>query len=380
MNDQTDSAVITPSIWQKLLIFFLLTIVVFIVSFQAPVVQTFAKNLVQVYIFPRESDNDKNNDDNYIVINYTHRINITSDIDLNDTTMRLLNLSRVYLDPQTAYTMKNQTKTVAVFHYGVLRVSNSSEVHSSHEKYIFKPLRENGYTIYRFLHTWTQREDTYVWNEKIKKADIKTELGLFHPPLTAYSIHDSQEDFIKSVNFSLYFNQRLYEELGDNGKGEWHPYLVRNLLWGMQSLKRAAHLAAYLEVMNNRSFDLVFCMRPDTIVKQFNLNDFLQNIVPKQPHVKVYTPGYSKGEGANDQFSIVVGSMAYALPLYERYDSLLEYRKTLGRVVSEKVMRYQLEKYYPKACGELFYRHALVGRKGKRFLRRTLIKRKVGRY
>lgn len=314
------------------------------------------------YVFPNEQNEteifrnlSRNND--------THRL--SNETSYTEFSNFQLNFSSLVVDLQRVNSMKNQNKKVAIIHYGILRANKSDEVHASYEKFVFKPLRDNGYEIYRFLHTWRQDEDSYVWDKKIKKANITHELSLFHPPLAAYSVSDSQEEFMKNVNFSHYFNQTLFNLIGDNGRGEWFPFLVRNLLWGLQSLKRAAHLAALFEKLSSQTFDIVFCMRPDTIIENLNLIEFLKTIHLK-PKIRVYIPNYMKGNGANDQFAIVLGNMTYALPLFERYDSLREYRKTRGRIVSEEVMRYQLKKFYANQTGELPYRHKLVGRTGRR--------------
>lgn len=215
---------------------------------------------------------------------------------------------------------------VAICYWGLTR--STKLVYTTHHEHVFNILKQNNINYKIFMHTW-QTDTNIVWNKIYNTPLDYEEYKLLSPDF--YKI-DNQDDFLKEIipNFSLYFDQNLYNK---NPSLEWEPYLVRNHMCALESLKRVTN-------MLNEEFTHVIYLRPDVdIFTPFNI-DWL-SLKPGE----IMIPDRDNSEGGfNDRFAIVhyTDCKKYA----NRIDNIAEYRKNIGRIVSEHYTRYTIEKYF----------------------------------
>ena len=104
---------------------------------------------------------------------------------------------------------------VAICYFGMTR--STKFVYESHVTNLFNVFTKNNIDYKIYMHTW-KTEHNIIWEEKSNIKIDYDEYKLLNPDV--YSI-DSQNDFLNSITFSDYFNQKLYEKFGGDTPNEW---------------------------------------------------------------------------------------------------------------------------------------------------------------
>lgn len=222
---------------------------------------------------------------------------------------------------------------VAICYWGMTR--STKLVYNSHIDNLFNILNKNNIYYDTFIHSWkTEDNKNIIWENSIDIPIDYEEYKLLNPNF--YTL-DNQDDFTKTLNFKDYFNEELYKIHGGDTHHEWRPKLILNHLCALESQKRV-----YNMVLNNSDtkYDFIIFIRPDVeIFNNFDINWLNFNY-------DITIPNYDHYEGFNDRFCIIPfnNSSKYA----ERIDEIIEFRKNNGRIVSEKYVKFIINKYYQK--------------------------------
>ena len=89
----------------------------------------------------------------------------------------------------------------------------------------------------------------------------------------------------------------------------------------------------------NTEYDYILFIRPDVrILNKFNINWLKENF-------DIMIPNTDHFGGLNDRFAIIPFNKAQFYST--RIDEIIEFRKNNGRIVSEKYVKYIINKYYP---------------------------------
>lgn len=213
---------------------------------------------------------------------------------------------------------------VAVVYWGLTR--SARLVAHTHVTNLYVPLEKAGYKVDRFIHTWTT-SSPMVWGKPDAPVDPSA-IEVFSPIASRI---DSQEEFLQGIQFSDYFDHALWAATGEYGGKEWRPELVRNHLCALESLRRAfqlVHLAKYTYII---------FLRPDMEILQPFPVQSLQNL----PSRGILLTDQAHGEGFNDRFAVMHAETASTYA--NRIEGLKEFRRTRGRIVSEKIVKAIIE-------------------------------------
>ena len=143
-----------------------------------------------------------------------------------------------------------------------------------------------------------------------------------------------QDEFLNSIDFSKYFYKNVYDKYKfDKVKGEWKPNLIKNHLCALESQKRV------LRMVNTNIFNRVIFVRPDVMIK-VKLN--IEKLLNMKKHT-IILPFGDNYEGYNDRFAICTWRNAHEYG--DRINEIIEFRKKNGRIVSEKYVKFIIEKY-----------------------------------
>ena len=139
---------------------------------------------------------------------------------------------------------------------------------------------------------------------------------------------DDQDQFLDTVEFSKYFYEDVWDRYGDDPLvGEWRPGLLRNYLCSLESQKRVT-------AMITSDFRFVMYVRPDVAFS----SDLDCTQIKRLKRNQIILPRFDSHEGFNDRFAVMTLSTA---KLYgSRIDWLPSYRRSRGRIVSEKYTRH----------------------------------------
>ena len=222
----------------------------------------------------------------------------------------------------------NTMTRVAICYWGLTR--STKKIFNSHHTHLFNVLKEHTIDYDVFMHTW-RTENSFIWEEKQDKIDYE-EYKLLEP--NYYQI-DSQDDFLASIKFSDYFNAELYQRYGDSIH-EWKPMLIRNHLCALESQNRVTNMV----LENERKYDYVIYIRPDVFIATTFQVQYLYNTMENQ----ISIPDNEHYSGYNDRFAIV--RYEHCFYYGKRITEIIEFRKTHGRIVSEKYVKYILDKYF----------------------------------
>lgn len=229
----------------------------------------------------------------------------------------------------------NKKKKCAIIYFGLLR--SAKDVYKSHVTHINNELANENIDYKIFIHTWKTKNDIQkVWGRTINIKQNYEDNKYFNP----YKfLIENQEEFIDKLDFSKYFYKHIYDTKGHSRKGEWLPYLVKNHLCALESQKRALKMVEN----ENEHFDYVIFVRPDSLFKQKlpvkKCIDFLNKVKNG-----IIIPSFGSWEGLNDKFAMM--NMSNSTYYANRIDVLPDYRKSFGRIVSEKCTKYIVSKYY----------------------------------
>lgn len=221
----------------------------------------------------------------------------------------------------------------AIVYWGLTR--STKQVYTSHYEHIFSILEKNGLTFKKFMHTWQieSNKQRVWWSVSDKEIDYE-EYKLLN--IDCYCI-ESQDKFLSSLNMKEFFNEDVWKSRGLTRNGEWHPDLITNHLCALESMKRSLGLVEDDISLGNR-FKFIMFVRPDV---RFNNPLPLDKILPFPS--KVHIPNNEHHEGCNDRFA--VANIQNASIYGKRINEIALFRKTVGRISSEKYLKYILTKY-----------------------------------
>jgi len=220
-------------------------------------------------------------------------------------------------------------KKIAICYWGLTR--STKKVYQSHHDKLFKILNDNNYEYDIFMHTWITDENL-IWENKCEIPIDYEEYKLLTPK---YYKLENQTEYLDTIHFSDYFNEELYDRYGGDTPNEWRPKLIRNHLCALESQKRVTNMVSESE----KSYDYVIYIRPDVmLLTQFNIN-----FLDLNPNC-IAIPNNEHHEGYNDRFAIVnyEDCRKYGC----RIDEIIEFRKHHGRIVSEKYVKFIINKYF----------------------------------
>ena len=223
---------------------------------------------------------------------------------------------------------------IAICYFGMTR--STRFVYQSHYEHLFNIFKEHNIEYDIFMHTWKNKNDENIISDPSSREHLCNiqidyeEYKLLNPSF--YKI-ESQDDFLNTINFENYFNEELYKIHGDS-EYEWKPQLIMNHLCALESQKRVYAMATETSI----SYDYIMFIRPDVEI----FNDFEVNWLNSSFDIMI--PDTDHNEGLNDRFAILPFNTCskYA----ERIDEIVEFRKNHGRIVSEKYVKFTINKYY----------------------------------
>jgi hypothetical protein len=232
----------------------------------------------------------------------------------------------------------------AILYFGLTR--STKQVYMSHIMSVYNLLDSYNLSYMKFMHTWRTNDNKQrVWYKTIEKEIDYTEYKLLEPDV--YKI-ENQEDFLNSINMDNYFYKEVYERInmvmanydpqnGYSEDGEWVPELITNHLCALESQKRClGMLEEYIKKGYN--FKQVVFLRPDVRINTlFPLYDILSD-----PDA-IYIPNEEHHSGYNDRFAVM--NYKNACIYGKRIDEIAEFRKTNGKIMSEKYVKYIIHKY-----------------------------------
>lgn len=226
---------------------------------------------------------------------------------------------------------------VAICYWGLK--SSTRLVYETHQQKLFDVLMRAGIDYDVFMHTWKVDKETRWSDETQSLVEVSRHADKYtedYKLLTPYKYQiDNQDEFLQSLNFADYFNQELYDKYGDS-QHEWKPELIRNHLCALESQKRVTQMC----IDDGREYDFVIFVRPDAEIK----DDFPLWIFNDMKEEEIAIPNHGHWEGFNDKFAVVpyIDCWKYG----KRIDEIVEFRRTQGRIVSEKYTQYIIKKYF----------------------------------
>ena len=210
----------------------------------------------------------------------------------------------------------------AIIYFGLSRTFN--KVYYTHVKYIYNILKLHNLSYKIIAHTWKTEDSTYNLSDDIFDID-------------RYKI-DNCDDFILNVNMDNYFYKDVFLEKGQCGDGEWFPNMVKNHICMLESQKRGLKLLeGYME--KGYTFNNIIYLRMDLMLEEkIPIDEIILNTN------KIHIPNHSNYEGFNDQIAIM--NYNNACIYGKRIIELADFRKTNGRIVGEKYLKYIIDKYH----------------------------------
>ena len=220
---------------------------------------------------------------------------------------------------------------IAICYWGMTR--STKHVFYTHLRHLHQVLKDQGVAFHVFMHTWkTENTANVIWEHNSDIPVDYEEYKLLNPDF--YKI-ESQDAFLDTIRFADYFDRELYVKHGGDSEHEWRPQLIRNHLCALESQKRVYRMVKE----SGGEYDYIMYIRPDVFVT----NDF--DVACLNTPFDILIPSYGHYEGYNDRFAVVPFHMAEKYSA--RIDEIVEFRKTCGRIVSEKYVKHVVEKYYP---------------------------------
>lgn len=227
--------------------------------------------------------------------------------------------------------------TVAICYFGLTR--STKVCYESHIENIYNILKNNNEDYDVFLHTWELENGIQkIWERTISNKIDYDEYKLLNPK---YFKRDNQEEYEKTIDFNKYYYIDVAKEKGHKKDGEWVPGLIRNHLCALESQKRVFEMVQ----QTKKSYDYIIVVRPDSFIVDKLPLDNVKNFLSKNPK-GINIPAFDKFEGYNDRFAIM--KYSHAEKYCKRIEEIAEFRKTEGRIVSEKYVKYICDKYYEK--------------------------------
>lgn len=221
-------------------------------------------------------------------------------------------------------------KGVAICYWGMTR--STRKVWTSHHTNLFSILSANKIHYDTFMHTW-ETEQNIIWENDCSVPNDYEEYQLLNP---TYFKRDQQTDFLNGITFSDYFDQQLFDKYGGDSPHEWRPQLIKNHLCALESQKRVTDMV----ICSGNIYECIIYIRPDVMILTPFEIDWFNNISLGT----IIIPNDEHHEGLNDRFAIV----SYDDCIYygKRIDEIIDFRKSNGRIVSEKYVKFIIQKYF----------------------------------
>jgi hypothetical protein len=223
---------------------------------------------------------------------------------------------------------------IAICYWGIPR--SLSLVYPTQENNVYNVLRDAGIEYDVYAHFWIIPENK-VWGQTLIQPIEYGNIGVLQP--TKYSL-ELQQPFLDGLDFSQYYYAHEAEH-------EWLPFLIRNHICALESQKRCVNLC----LAENKHYDYVLFLRPDAYIETpLPIAEMLANM----SHNTIILPSNNHYEGLNDRFAMLPfqNMMWYS----HRVNQIAEFRKTNGRIVSEKYVKYIVDKYYIPKQVEFYFR------------------------
>jgi len=221
---------------------------------------------------------------------------------------------------------------IAICYWGMTR--STRKVYMSHNAHLFSILNKNKIHYDTFMHTW-ETDRNIIWENDCNIQNDYEEYKLLNP---TYFKRDIQSIFLNALDFSNYFNQELFDKYGGDSPHEWRPQLIKNHLCALESQKRVTDMV----LSSGNVYDYIIYIRPDVML----LTPFIIDCLPHVLSGTIIIPDDEHHEGLNDRFAIVCyNDCSY---YGKRIDEIINFRKTNGRIVSEKYVKFIINKYFKK--------------------------------
>jgi hypothetical protein len=218
---------------------------------------------------------------------------------------------------------------VAICYWGLTRTT--TKVYKTHQENITEHLKKHNINYDIYLHSWNTNRPMN-W-DKIEKPVNKEEYKYLNPTQYRY---DDQDVFEETIIMSDYFDKETWEKYDNNINGEWHPQLIKNHIFALESMKRATIMCLDSGV----KYEYVIYVRPDVMIHDKLPIDILDSINEDT----ICIPNFEQWEGYNDRFAIV--PFTKCIYYGSRIDSIKDFRKTNGRITSEKFLKYIVDKHF----------------------------------
>jgi hypothetical protein len=222
---------------------------------------------------------------------------------------------------------------IAICYWGIPR--SIELVYESQKKYVYDILEKSGIEYDVYCHFWYITENI-VWDKIMKEPIVYENISMLKPKKC---ILELQDPFLNSLDFSKYY-------YAHEKNTEWLPHLVRNHLCALESQKRCVELC----LAEKTKYDYVIFLRPDAYVETpLPIVEMIMNMKLNT----IIVPANDSYEGYNDRFAML--HYSNVLWYSHRINMIEEFRKTNGRIVSEKYVKYIVDKYYePKLVNFYF--------------------------
>jgi hypothetical protein len=230
--------------------------------------------------------------------------------------------------------MEVTPKRIAICYWGLTR--STRYIYQTHFKNIFDILTAHNIEFDVFIHTW-QTNAPKIWGRDDNIPIDYNEYLLLNP--TEYKI-DNQDDFMKTIVLEDYFygeelNCPIFEDKWITTPWE-NPQLLRNHICALESQKRVTELC----IQSGRKYDYIMYIRPDAHIDCNLPMEWLGTL----EQGKIVLHSGNEYEGYNDRFAIMMwdNCMNYA----GRLGELKLFRKNIGKINSEKFLKYIIDKYF----------------------------------
>lgn len=220
-----------------------------------------------------------------------------------------------------------------IIYFGLTR--STKKVYQTHIDNVFNVLKIHNLTYKTFLHTWKTNDNKQnLWLRTLDDQIDYEEYKLLEPD---FYKRDNQDEFLNSIDINNYFYKDIWDKFGDNMNGEWWYELIRNHLCALESKKRGVEMLED-EMNKGNKFKFVMFIRPDVrIFNELPLESILNN------NHMISIPNNEHNEGYNDRFAIT--NYENAVLYGKRINEIIEFRKNYGRIVSEKYVKFIIDKY-----------------------------------
>jgi hypothetical protein len=215
-------------------------------------------------------------------------------------------------------------KRVAICHWGLTRTLEIT--YETHKKHLYDLLEKNNIEYDKYLHTWNHLTNTITDFNKFNFKNF---------------IIEDQTDVINDIekNFSDYWYEHIYKQMHGDSYYEWLPNMVKNHLYGMNSVKRVTQMC----IDSGIKYDYIIYMRPDCILFSDVPCDFINiddnSIVVPREHW-----GSKNMFGINEVITIVPFNKCKNFGF--RIDETKYYRKNIGRLAGEHYLGWIVQKYF----------------------------------